>query len=487
MTLSTERTTNTGVQPTKVRFLVLAVLCSLAFITYLDRICIQRAQGFIKKDLGLYALTADAETQLAADGKSENTEARQKVAEQLAKERMGWIFAAFLWGYVLFEIPGGWLGDTWGVRAVIVRIVIWWSVFTALTGSIDTMMHWFISSPAPWMMVGSMIAVRFLFGAGEAGAYPNISRVLSRWFPLKDRARVQGTIWLASRWGGSAAPLVFGWLLVATGNHWRMVFWILGVVGIAWSIAFWWWFREKPHQMRGVNEAEVDYIQSGRPVAGSIYDDAGHVKLEWSRIFGAPTLWAMFLAASCSSFCWYFCTSQLALFYQQQYGVAEKDTELLTSLPLLGGGLCCILGGFLSDYLVKKTGSRRWGRSLPGVFAFASASICILLLPIIGQSSWVIAAVLITLATSLQDLHMASLWSLTADIGGRYAGTLAGTLNMICNLGGALGMMIVPYVSRNSWWPVFWMNGSVYMLGAILWLFVNANHRLVRVDDAVTT
>ncbi|HVJ82587.1 MAG TPA: MFS transporter [Planctomycetia bacterium] len=473
---------NGGERPTTVRYLVLAVICSLAFITYVDRICMSRAQADIKRDLNLFELTAENERELAAQGKQDDPKARELQGEQNAKERMGWIMSAFLWGYVIFEIPGGWLGDRWGVRPMITRIVIWWSIFTALTGSADTILKLFVSSPSTTTMVFFMMFIRFLFGAGEAGAYPNIARAVARWYPARQRAFVQGIVWLASRWGGAFSPVVYGWLAMATGD-WRKVFWVFGAVGIVWAFFFWSWFRDRPEDKAGVNQAEVEYIRAGKVARGSVYDDTSHIPLPWRRLFLSPNLWALFLAASCSSFTWYsIYAGQLPAFFKQTHGLAEnsKATEWILLAPLLGAGFCSLLGGPLSYFLIKATGSFRWGRSLPGVIAFSCSAFFLYLTP--QQETPLAAAICVALACSLQDLHMASLWSLTGDIGGKYAGTLAGTLNTICNTGGAIGSLVVPYASRAGYggWPTaFGICAGVMATGAVLWLCVNANHKLV--------
>src|SRR6059036_1562689 len=169
-----------ALRPTRFRFAVLAALCSLAFLTYLDRICIMRVQGDIERDLGFAELTRADEQSLRERGLEGDSQARARLARDRATERMSWVFAAFVAGYVLFEVPGGWLGDRCGARAVILRIVLCWSFFTAATGGVKGITALFSAKPGPeqWLMV--LVAVRFLFGVGEAGAYPNIARALGR-------------------------------------------------------------------------------------------------------------------------------------------------------------------------------------------------------------------------------------------------------------------------------------------------------------------
>src|SRR6266404_5366775 len=238
--------------PTRYRFWVLAVLCSLAFLTYLDRICIMRVQGDIERDLGFAELTRADEQSLRERGLESDSQARAKLGKDRATERMSWVFAAFVAGYVLFEVPGGWLGDRWGARAVIFRIVLCWSLFTAATGGVKWIAALFSprAGPEQWLMV--LIVVRFLFGVGEAGAYPNIARALGRWFPFRERATAQSFIWLSSRLGGAFAPTIIGGLMLLGApasppasspiDDWARAFWILGLVGVVWALFFFLWF-----------------------------------------------------------------------------------------------------------------------------------------------------------------------------------------------------------------------------------------------------
>src|SRR4051812_47415614 len=187
-------------RPTTARFVLVAWLCGLAGVLYLDRICMAQAVDDIQRDLGLT-----------------NTE-------------VGVVAMAFTLAYGIFEIPTGRLGDRYGSRRVLTRIVVWWSAFTALTGA----------------CIGfhTLVLVRFLFGAGEAGALPNVARVISRWFPVGERGRVQGIILTAAQVGGMSAPVVAAYLIQTAG--WRAAFATFGAVGVVWAVGFWWWFRDDP-------------------------------------------------------------------------------------------------------------------------------------------------------------------------------------------------------------------------------------------------
>ncbi len=214
-------------KPTSIRYLVLAWACSLSMITYIDRVCIKQVEGQISADLGL------------------------------TSQQFAWVFAAFALSYSLFEVPSGWLGDRMGPRRVLMRIVLWWSVFTALTGYIYKF-EWTLSLGLFTLTItsfGWLVAVRFLFGMGEAGAYPNIARALRSWFPYQRRGFAQGLMWMFARWGGAvAAPLIA--LFSMTYLGWRGAFYLFGIMGIVWVLFFWYFFRDTPIQHPAVNDAE---------------------------------------------------------------------------------------------------------------------------------------------------------------------------------------------------------------------------------------
>jgi MFS family permease len=252
--------------PTRVRYSVLGFACVLSMVTYLDRVCFGTVAPFIQGEFGL------------SDG------------------QVGYLFTAFALAYAAFEVPSGWLGDVFGPRRTLIRIVLWWSAFTALSGCI-----WpFRVDLGLFFLTGyvCLLVVRFLFGAGEAGAYPNISRAFHNWFPFTERGSAQGAVWMAGRFGGGITPLVVlaiifytpwlpagpspqdvgtvvgapaapggEWTSLATLTgvtgrvaHWRHMFWVLGGLGVLWCVGFWLWFRDRPEQHPAVNAAELALI-----------------------------------------------------------------------------------------------------------------------------------------------------------------------------------------------------------------------------------
>jgi MFS family permease len=463
--------------PTRKRLLVLAVFSSLALLTYLDRICIMRVQEDLARDLHFGALTAADEQPLSDRVQAGDDVARRKLSEDRARQRMSWVFSAFVWGYMLFEIPGGWLGDVWGPRLVITRIVIWWSLFTVLTGSVESVAGLITSTPTPALIVGLMVLTRFLFGVGEAGAYPNISRALGRWFPVEHRGAAQGAIWLSSRLGGALSPMIVGALMVATGD-WRRAFWILGAIGGVWAALFYFWFRDRPEDFAGVNDLECQLIRGNTVGFGSIYDDRQLPGVPWLQLVRSTNLWAVCLVSGAVSFSWYFYITFLPQYLKEHFQVGFDQSELMTGLPLLVGGLGCIVGGRLTDYLICRTGARRWGRSGIGFVGMAGAGLCAVTITQMSSAWGVIGTICV--ACVMQDLALPCLWSVAVDIGGQYAGTICGVMNSAGALGGALSPLVVARVAGIFQWnAVFMLFAAAYGVAALAWLRIDATESVL--------
>lgn len=421
--------------PTRVRYGVMTFLCVLSFLTYFDRVCIMRAQNEVRRDLGL----TDAQ--------------------------MGLVFGAFWLAYALFEIPIGWWGDRFGARRTLARIVIAWSLFTALSGSATGFF--------------SLLAYRFLFGVGEAGAYPNMARVQSRWLPLRARARTGGMLWLMARWGGAFSPLIFGSMLrffaqwePFTGvAAWRMGFWASGLLGVVWVMLFYPWFRDDPAEKAGVNEAELELIRAGRNPA----EEQAHRRAPpgmWAALFTSPSLLAMALLYLCGSFGWSFFVSWMPRYLDAVHRVSFERSELMAAMPLFLGGLSCLLGGWLSDLVVKRTGRRRLGRAIFPVIGCTTAAAAMLGIRFVSTPQQ--AVVLMCVAAAAYDFGQGANWATIIDVGGAYAGTALGLINMIGNMGNFLQPVVGPWVFNTYGWPMmFAVYTGAYLAAATMWLVID--------------
>ncbi len=416
--------TSTGVaqKPSRVRHWVIFFAVTLAVITYIDRVCISQAAPLMMRDLGL------------------------------TKVEMGWAFTAFGVAYAVFEIPGGFLGDWMGPRRVLTRIVVWWSVFTALTGWVKS--------------VWSLVVVRFLFGAGEAGCFPNVTKAFTTWLPQRERVRAQGIMWMSARWGGAFTPL----LVVAALQvmSWRRSFELFGGIGIVWAVCFFLWFRDNPRDKPGMNEGERELLRECEHLVTS------HVHVPWGTFLRSRSVWLLCFQYWCLSYGWYFYITWLPTYLKEARGLEMGQGAVLAGLPLFLGGLGSLFGGFFSGYLARRLGDVGRARRVLAYVGFTGATL--LLIASANLADPVLAMIAMGFASFSNDLVMPGSWGACMDVGGRYAGTLSGAMNMMGNLGGALCPIAIGYIlasTGNNWTITFYVSAAVYFTGALLWVFLD--------------
>jgi MFS family permease len=409
-------------RPTRARYGVVWFAVTLAIITYVDRVCITKTQEFIQKDL------------------------------DLTRAQMGWVFTIFAWTYGLFEIPWGWLGDKTGARKVLMRIVVCWSIFTAATG-------WVWSLP-------SLLVTRALFGVGEAGAFPNITKTFTTWLPAQERVRAQGILWLAARWGGAFTPFLV--VLMLSWFSWRRTFEIFGAIGIVWAFFFYRWYRDNPREHPGVNEAERELLP---PASES---SAAHGPAPWGRILGSRQIWLLCAQYFFLAFGAYFYMSWFPTYVKNVRGVTGTLGALLDGTPFFFMGIGSLTTGFLLAQFARWTGSTARARRSMAATGFLCS--CLFLLLSIQIKDPVMAILVVGLAGFSNDLAMPPSWGASMDIGGRYAGTVSAVMNTL----GCLGSGLFPIVadkalkwSGENWNMVFYVSAASYFLGMICWLFLD--------------
>lgn len=467
-------------RPTRVRYGVLAFVCALAMITYLDRVA-----------FGSVAPTLAVELSLTS------------VAD------LKWAFTAFAIAYALFEIPTGWLGDVWGPRSTLLRIVLWWSACTALTGAVGMKIGSFVFGG-----LGTLVVLRFLFGAGEAGAFPNIARALHNWFPANQGATAQGWVWMSGRIAGGLTPLI--WTLLVTGTawtpalvSWRTAFALFGLLGVVWCVAFAWFFRDRPRNHPAVNEAERIAIEHDRDTS-----NAAHEVPPIGRMLLSRNLWLICSMYFSMTYGWYFHVTYLPSYLQERFSLDSQSmlAALYKGAPLWGAALSCLLGGLIVDALVRRTASRRRARRIVGMTA---EGLCAL--------GWIAAIFapnvhLFTLAISLaalsNDLTLASAWATCQDIGGRYTAVTAATMNTVGALGAATAGWVTGAIIEHSlaahaaalrvaveelssgdkhtavlagYIDNFMLYAAAYVVAACCWRFIDAEQPIIPVATASTT
>ena len=388
------------------RPILLTLLVMLSVITFLDRLCIAVAGPRIQQELGI------------------------------TPDQWGWVLGAFILAYGLFEIPTGALGDRFGRRGVLTRIVLWWSMFTMLTGTAAGFVP--------------LVIIRFLFGAGEAGAYPNMAGVVARRFRLNERAMAQGFIWGASRAGGALSPLLVVPIQSALG--WRASFFIFGTAGLLWCVIWWWWYRDDT------------------PVVA-------HHSAPWGLLFRSPQVWNIVAMYGCYAWGSWFYFSWLHTWLVKGRGFTESEMAIFSALPFVLGALANLAGGFVSDAAVLRFGVRR-GRVIVGSTCLAAGA-CLLMLTALAHDRNA-AVVLLTLGFGVMDLMLPSAWAICLDISGPHAGAVTGAMNTSGQLGGFFCTVLFGYLVRefNDYnLPLFVIAGMV-ALAAFLFTRIDASRPL---------
>ena len=423
--------------PTRARFGVLAFLCTLALLLYVDRVCIGQAETSIRADLGL------------------------------SKTQMSWVFTAFTLAYCLFEVPTGHWGDRYGSRRIITRIVLWWSAFTALTG-------------ASYGLV-SILAVRFLFGAGEAGAFPNAARVVTQWFPLQERGKVRGAITTISLLGGALAPVIAAALIERIG--WRWTFATFGATGVVWAAAFYVWFRDDPALHTSVNEAELQHIGGGASSTVS----GEHMAIPWGKVLASPNVWLMGTIMMVSATLFYMQFQWYPTYLKEARGKSEQLSGWMTGAVMLGGAAGCILGGLLVDLVNRWTSERRWRRRLCGGLSLFASAACVA--GVRHSDSAIVATACNAGALFFVQLAIPTWWTVVAEISGRHGASMWGLMNSLGGLG-LMGSTLLAgwfidmrerqgYAPLECWNPVFDGVAIGLAVGGLCWLFVDATRSIV--------
>ncbi|WP_298197003.1 MFS transporter [Novosphingobium sp.] len=398
---------------TRVRHGVVRIALALAILAYVQRVAISQAAGPISSDLGL------------------------------DKSEMGMVFGAFGLSYALFEIPMGLGGDRLGVKRILSRLVLAWSFFTALTG-------------AAWNLT-SMWVIRFLFGAGEAGCFPNLTRMLSQWLPRAERVRAQALMWACTRWGGAVTPPLV--LLAINVVGWRGAFVLFGLLGAAWVLWFSRSFHENPADDPRVNEAERALLAESQALVS-------HTPGSWLSLLMRPQALLLCVQYFCWSYVWYFFVTWMPTFLGEVHGQSAAGMAGLSVLPLLMGGLGSLTAGMLPLWVSR--------RAL-AIGCFATVAVLLVLVPH-APNVWVAIALLAAIAF-VGDMLVPTSWNQCVELGQGFTATMGAAMNMFANFSGFLAPVVGGMLLKatgNDWTPMLWLMSGVAGIGGLSWIVMGA-------------
>jgi sugar phosphate permease len=409
-------------KPTKARWWILFLISLMYLICYMDRSNISVAAPEIIKEFGL------------------------------SKSAMGIVLAAFTWAYALGQVPAGWLGDRFGPKKVLTVIMTWWAVGATMTGAA--------------LGMTSLFSARFLLGLGEAGAFPVASRGMQLWFAKSERGLIQGTTHFFSRLAVAITPFTAGTILLAFG--WRAIFYIFGSLGVVWAIAFSFFYRNRPEEHKAVNQAELAQIRGVHPDGAIKQLSTARPPTPWKTILGAPNMWCIAFGYGCFFFGTNFYLTWYPTYLREYRHLSLQALGFLGSLPLLAGMVGDLVGGSLSDLVLRRTGNARFARRIVAAPAFLMAGVFVI--PAALASTAALSVLFLALSFFSLECVIGPAWAVPMDVGGQFSGTVTGIMNMAGALAASLTAIVYGTLFGKGFWVApFLVSAGVMFLGALIW------------------
>jgi ACS family glucarate transporter-like MFS transporter len=405
------------------RFILIGILFFHSVNTYMDRACIASAVDYIKKDLSM------------------------------SKELMGLVLGIFALGYALFQVPSGWIADKLGPRKALTIVVSVWSCFTALTGAARSAVQ--------------MLLLRFLFGVGEAGAFPGAAQAFFRWLPVKDRGLAHGINFSGSRLGAAFSLFLMPWLIVQIG--WRWTFAVNGLIGIIWATVWLLWFRDNPKDNPKVNKQELDYIEKGRTS-----DFTAAVKASFAEVFTSLNMVLAMVQYFASNVTFFISLTWLPNYLKTQWP-DDPRAVYFSAVPLIFAAFANWVAGTMVSQLFKR-GHHVGSRRVTAIVGFTLGVVGLLLAT--RTDNLYMFVLYFSIATFGVDMTLSPSWAFCNDIGGANSGAVSGSMNMVGNIGAALSAIMFPFFqddvtgSANSF---FFLAAGLNVLAIVMWCLMNPN------------
>jgi sugar phosphate permease len=417
------------VRTSHVRWSVLAIISLMYMITYIDRSNISVAAPAIAKELSL------------------------------SKVELGLVFSAFIWAYAIGQIPGGWLADRFGPRRVLLIIVPFWSLMTSATAFATGM--------------SSLFGIRFVFGLGEAGAFPTASRAMQLWFPRSERGLVQGVTHCLSRFAVVITPVASVQLMLWFG--WRWIFHFSALLGFIWAVVFFFTYRNRPEEHPRVSDTELAKIRGGLAVRGPA--DARPV-VPWRAIFTSRNMWCIAAAYACFFYGSYFYVTWFPVYLLEYRHLSLQAVGMLAAAPLVAAMIGDVVGGVLTDAIYRRTGRLSVARR--AVAAPAMLLAALLLIPAATTGDTLTAILCLIASIFFLELVLGPAWAVPMDVGGSFSGMVTAVMNMMGAIGASISPLVFGFlVQRGSWIAPFFVTAGVLIGGALIWTFLIQPERSV--------
>jgi ACS family glucarate transporter-like MFS transporter len=419
-------------RPSRVRYVVLAALCAVAAITYVQRTSL----GVFEKEL------------------------RKEM--EFTKLQSAWITSGLFVTYALFQVPGGRLGQLWSCRRA-------FSLFAVICSGATAVLA--VASGFP-----GLLAARMGIGLGQAGVFPCSTETVKTWFPVARRASANGAVTTSMQIGGIIGPLLAGPLVVAVG--WRWTVGLFAIPGLVWAAWFYIWYRDRPDEHGGVNREELQVLSDGR---NEPLPDRADVRVEaipWGTLLTSSTLGWICAQQFFRGAGYMFYQSWFATFLREGRGVEGiVSAGAMSSAPIAATALGSIIGGWLSDWFLIRTGSRWISRQvLAGTTSLAAAVFVLAAYPI--TSAWP-AVIVISLGAFCAAITGPIVYTLTIELGGNHVPTVFGLMNMWGNVGAFAFPFAVPLLvgeeNNANWDPVLFLFAAIYLAAAICAVAFDSN------------
>lgn len=416
------------------RFLLIFGAFAASVLMWVDRACISVAKSDIATDL------------------------------QFTDRQMGWVMSAFSLGYALFQVPSGKLADKFGPRIVMTGVCIFWSIFTSLTGVARGLF--------------TMLGVRFLFGMGEAGGYPTITRAFSSWLPINERGIANSISFSGGRLGGAIAMPGMVWLMATLGG-WQQTFWFFGAVGLLFAVAWFIMFRDSPEQHFAISEAEREHIIASRKPATKSESTASaeQTPISFLNMLRSPNMLMLMMQYVAHNFTFFFTVTWFFPYLKDSYSLTLEQTGWYAAAPLLCGVAGNWLAGFTVDRLYSQ-GKWKLSRRLPAAIGFVLGAIGMSLCVNMTTPTAAVACMCIAIFGS--DMILSPSWSTCMDIGESSAGAVSGAMNMVGNLGAFTAALAFPYLFdyMGTHEPFFYLAAGLNVIAILMWFRIRPDRSI---------